>query len=573
MYQYYLVKINILSIILALYLQIVTTSKYQKMNLKRLLYVFAIGLTPILGYAQENKSVPENWFNLDYEKDGVLGISTERTYESLLKGKKSTPVIVAVLDGGVDVNHEDLKNIVWINLKDSISNGVDNDKNGFINDKYGWNFIGNATGENVHFDNLELTRLIRKHAPKYDGVTASTVMTDQEKRAYNAYLKMVDAYNEKLDEAKYGALNYVALKENIDNLIKSINKDKSAITTADLDSLNPPGNRQKIAIRIAKEEIEKAGGFKKFYDDLTEGANYFGNQVAYHLNKEYDSRSIVGDNYDDAREYHYGNSDVTGPDALHGTHVAGIIAADRKNNIGIKGVANDVKILSVRLVPDGDERDKDVANGIRYAVDNGAKVINMSFGKGYAYNKNTVDEAVKYAMSKDVLLVHAAGNDSEDNDISPNYPNKFYTDSLGATTGVADAWITVGATGPRKDDELLASFSNYGKASVDVFAPGLYINSTAPHSEYKEEQGTSMAAPVVAGLAGMLRSYYPQLSALETKEIIMNSVTKLDDSVRIKLEDGSYKTVKLADISISGGIVNAYMAVQKANEYLIKKKK
>jgi len=155
MYQYYLVKINILSIILALYLQIVTTSKYQKMNLKRLLYVFAIGLTPILGYAQENKSVPENWFNLDYEKDGVLGISTERTYESLLKGKKSTPVIVAVLDGGVDVNHEDLKNIVWINLKDSISNGVDNDKNGFINDKYGWNFIGNATGENVHFDNLE----------------------------------------------------------------------------------------------------------------------------------------------------------------------------------------------------------------------------------------------------------------------------------------------------------------------------------------------------------------------------------------------------------------------------------
>jgi len=176
-------------------------------------------------------------------------------------------------------------------------------------------------------------------------------------------------------------------------------------------------------------------------------------------------------------------------------------------------------------------------------------------------------------MSKDVLLIHAAGNDSEDNDISPNYPNKFYTDSLGAITGVADAWITVGATGPRKDDELLASFSNYGKASVDVFAPGLYINSTAPHSEYKEEQGTSMAAPVVAGLAGMLRSYYPQLSALETKEIIMNSVTKLDDSVRIKLEDGSYKTVKLADISISGGIVNAYMAVQKANEYLIKKKK
>lgn len=573
MYSHYLIKINILSPFLALYLQIVIRSKYQQMNLRRLLYVFAIGLIPVLGYTQDNKSVPENWFNLDYEKDGVLGISTERTYESLLKGKKSTPVIVAVLDGGVDVNHEDLKNVVWINVKDSLSNGIDNDNNGFINDRYGWNFIGNAKGENVQFDNLELTRLIRKNAPKYRGVTAATVLTDQEKRAYNAYLKMVETYNEKLDDAKYGAMNYVALKENIDNLVKGINKDKSQITTADLDSLNPAGNRQKIAIRIAKEEIEKAGGFAKFYQDLKEGADYFGNQIAYHLNKDYDSRSIVGDNYDDTSEYHYGNPDVTGPDALHGTHVAGIIAADRTNSIGIKGVADNVKILSVRLVPDGDERDKDVANGIRYAVDNGAKVINMSFGKSYIYNKKTVDQAVQYAMSKDVLLVHAAGNDSENNDLSPNYPNKFFTDSLGAITGVADAWITVGATGPRKDEELLASFSNYGKTSVDVFAPGLYINSTAPHSEYKEEQGTSMAAPVVAGLAAMLRSYYPQLTALETKEIIMNSVTKLEDTVRIKLEDGSFKTVNLSDISLSGGIVNAYTAVEKANEYITKKKK
>lgn len=573
MNSHYLIKINILSPLLALYLLIVTTSKYQEMRLKRLLYVFAIGLIPTFGHAQENKSVPDNWFNLDYEKDGVLGISTEKTYESLLKGKKSVPVIVAVLDGGVDILHEDLKHVVWINVKDSVANGIDNDKNGFINDKYGWNFIGNASGENVQFDNLELTRLIRKDAPKFEDVTATTILTDQERRDYNAYSKMVIAYNEKLDEAKYGALNYVALKESVDNLIKDINKDKSAITPADLDSLNPTVNRQKIAVRIAKEEIERAGSFTRFYEDLKSGAEYFGNQVAYHLNKDYDSRSIVGDNYDDASEYHYGNSDVTGPDALHGTHVAGIIAADRKNSIGIKGVADNVQILSVRLVPDGDERDKDVANGIRYAVDNGAKVINMSFGKSYAYNKNTVDAAVQYAMSKDVLLVHAAGNDSEDNDISTNYPNKYFTDSLGAITDTAHAWITVGATGPRKDEELLASFSNYGKTSVDVFAPGLYINSTAPHSEYKEEQGTSMAAPVVAGLAGMLRSYYPQLTALETKEIIMDSVVKVEDTVRIKLEDGSFKTVNLADISISGGIVNAYNAVEKANDYIAKKKK
>lgn len=541
------------------------------MNLKKALYLIALGTLPGITFAQSD-TIPANWFNLDYRTDGVMGISTEKTYNTLLKGKKSTPVIVGVLDGGVDVFHEDLKDVIWINPKDSVSNGKDNDGNGYINDKYGWNFIGNADGKNVQFDNLELTRMLRQFDKRFSNVTPTTELNAADRKAFLVYQKMVATYKNKLEEAKMGQFSYDALKRNIDGVVREIGKKPEEITLADLENFHPKSNNQRIALGYAKDEIQ-TNGFVKFFEDITAGAKYFNNQVEYHLNKDYDSRPIVGDHYEDATERHYGNADVKGPDALHGSHVAGIIGAKRNNQIGINGVADNVKILTVRLVPDGDERDKDVANAIRYAADNGAKVLNMSFGKSYAYNKQAVDDAIKYAESKDVLMIHAAGNDSEDNDVEPNFPTKYYTNATGDTTGVANAWITVGATGLHLDHELLASFSNYGKKSVDVFAPGVKINSTVPESKYKEEQGTSMAAPVVAGLAAMIRSYYPNLTALETKNIIMESVEKPDQMVQVKVGEEETKMVSLSDISVTGGIVNAYNAILKAEEYSSKKKK
>jgi len=541
------------------------------MNLKKSLYLIALGALPMTSFAQA-EAVPLNWYNLDYNTDGVMGISTEKAYKTLLKGKKSTPVIVGVLDGGVDVFHEDLKDVVWINTKDSVSNGKDADGNGYINDKYGWNFIGNANGKDVQFDNLELTRQLRILDKKFAHVTPTTELNEADRKAFLAYQGMVAKYKNKLEEAKMGQFSYDALKRNLDAVVREIGKKPEEITLADLENFNPKSNNQRIALGYAKDEIQ-TNGFVKFFDDITEGAKYFNDQVDYHLNKEYDSRPIIGDNYEDASERHYGNADVKGPDALHGSHVAGIIGAKRNNNIGINGVADNVKILTVRLVPDGDERDKDVANAIRYAVDNGAKVLNMSFGKSYSHNKQTVDDAVKYAESKDVLLVHAAGNDSEDNDVEPNFPMKYYTNAKGDTTGIANNWITVGASGLHPDNELLADFSNYGKKTVDVFAPGVRINSTIPDSKYKEEQGTSMAAPVVAGLAAMIRSYYPNLSAAETKQIILESVVKPEQTVQVKISEEATKTVKFSDISVTGGIVNAYNAIIKAEEFSNKKKK
>lgn len=535
----------------------------------KFLCYLALGILPTLGFSQDKTTPAPNWYNLDFQKDGYMGISTEKAQE-LLKGKKASPVIVAVLDGGVDVQHEDLKDVLWTNPKEIPGNGKDDDGNGYIDDVHGWNFIGGKDGKNVDQDNLEVTRQIRIYEPKYISVLPSTPLSEKERREFVAYQKMITDYTSKMDEASFGKVNYGGLKTEIDGIIQKIGKEPKDINKADLDAFQTTGDRQKMAIRIAKKELDK-GSFDKFYTDIQDAVKYFTDQADFHLNKEFDPRGIVGDNYEDVTEKYYGNNDVKGPDAEHGTHVAGIIAAKRNNDLGVNGVADNVQIMAVRLVPNGDERDKDVANGIRYAVDNGAKVINMSFGKGYAHNKKAVDDAIKYAESKDVLLVHAAGNDSQDNDIEKNFPTKYFTDSLDAVVGEAKNWITVGATGLKSDSELLAEFSNYGYRSVDVFAPGVKINSTIPESKYKENQGTSMAAPVVSGLAAMIRAYYPSLSAEQVKDVIMKSVTKVDQKVKVK-KDGGTKRVYLDEISVSGGIVNAYKAIEEANKIVSQKK-
>lgn len=532
--------------------------------MRNFIYILLILLTPYVGFAQKKDTPPENWFNLDFQRDGVMGVSTEKAYELLLAGRTAQPVIVAVIDGGVDVTHEDLLHAIWVNVKDSIANGIDADGNGYINDKYGWNFIGNAQGENVEYDNLEVTRLIRDLEPQYISTLPSTPMSADERREFQLYQKMITDYTAKLKQAQNGFLTYQMLKRATDSIVASIGKEKPV--RADFVRYKAKNDLEKFALKVIKSELKKDPDLDKFREEVEDGIKHFYSQVSYHLNKEYHSRHIVGDDYENSHERYYGNADVAGPDAEHGTHVAGIIAANRNNDLGIKGIADHVKIMTLRTVPDGDERDKDVANSIRYAVDNGAKIINMSFGKGYASDKGIVDEAVRYAMDHDVLLVHAAGNDGANIDVKPNFPNKYYVDSIGINEGMADAWITVGASQWKNNRDLVASFSNYGKNSVDVFAPGASIKSSIPANGYKEHNGTSMAAPVVSGIAALIRAYYPSLSAEETKNIIMDSVTPVTRRVRIQNASGQRQRVRLSEISVSGGIVNAYEALKLAGE-------
>jgi len=527
--------------------------------ISKILYTASLLTLPFFALAQSDKDEKpkDNWQNLDLKDDGVFGISTEKAYKELLKGKKSTPVIVAIIDGGIDEEHEDLKKIMWVNTKEIPGNGVDDDKNGYVDDINGWNFIGSAKA-NVHHDNMELIRLINKFQPKYASALNSTPFNEKERKEFQLYQKLVTDYMAKLQSAQMGLQNTTMIKKYLDEITSSMNNDNPSLD--DLNSYKPSNDMQSQVIKFIKSELKK-DDFMKFYKELLDGIKYYDAEVKYHLNVDFDPRKdSVGDDYSNSNERIYGNNDITGPDAEHGTHVAGIVSAIRTNDIGIKGVANSVKIMGVRTVPDGDERDKDVANAIRYAVDNGAKILNMSFGKAYAWDKKVVDEAVKYAVSKGVLLVHAAGNDSKNTEKEDNFPTRLFTDSTGVNMGTAEGWIEVGATGWTNDEDLVATFSNFGGKTVDVFAPGVKINSTMPGSTYKENDGTSMAAPVVSGLAALIWSHYPQFTALQVKDIIMNSVTKVEQKVKIK-EEGDNKRVLLSEISVSGGVVNAYNAL------------
>lgn len=532
----------------------------------RKIFLPALIISAGTGFGQiitDTTKAATNWFNLDPYVNAVNGVGSERAYNELLKGKKSTTVIVGVIDSGVDYNHEDLKEVMWTNPKEIIDNGIDDDKNGYVDDIHGWNFIGGRDGKNVDHDNLELTRVYRELKRKYDGKDEKTV-DSKDKKEFKYYEQVKTAYEQELNEAQQQLTQMTFIEEMFTQVNLDVKEQLKvdSVKYGQLSQFKPSDKKQEgiVAVMLMAMAQDSSLTLDNLLSQLDEAQDHFENSVKYNLNLDYDPRGIVGDDYKNSAEKYYGNSDCNGPNSLHGTHVAGIIAANRVNNIGVYGVADNVRIMSVRAVPDGDERDKDVANAIIYAVDNGAKVINMSFGKQYKYDKAAVDKAVKYAEEKDVLLVHAAGNDGVDIDEKIFYPEKKFEKG-----GSANNWIEVGALSWKKGAKLPASFSNYGKKTVDVFAPGVDIYSTKNGGGYLNESGTSMASPVTAGVAALIRSYYPNLTAKQVKKIIEKSVDK-DYKKTIVERPGDKKNVKFAELSHTGGIVNVYNALKMAEK-------
>ncbi|MDN3678482.1 S8 family peptidase [Flavobacterium paronense] len=477
----------------------------------------------------------KRWSHLDLEKDSIPGMSVDKTYTELLKNKKSTKVIVAVVDSGVDINQEDLKAVIWTNKKEIPNNKKDDDKNGFIDDVHGWNFLGDSNNEN-----LEMTRVLKK--------------ADDGSQVYKNALA---DYTAKLADAN-------DLKENVDVLLKADKAIREALkkdnyTVSELKDMPSVKFELYDAKRIMLSYANQKGD--SFHDDLQSYKDYVYDQIDYNLNKDFNPRKLVGDNPEDINNKKYGNNVVYSKnrkDSLHGTHVAGIIAQGRDNGIGGDGVADNVEIMPVRAVPNGDEYDKDIALAIRYAVDNGAKVINGSFGKDFSPHAQWVYDAIKYAASKDVLIVHAAGNDAKDIDTEPNFP----TDVVNGAE-ISDNVLTVGALNYEYGEKVIAKFSNYGKRNVDVYAPGVKIYATIPDNKYKYLQGTSMASPNAAGVATLIREYYPNLKAAQVKQILMQSGTSLNLEV---LVDEKRIKIPFADTSVSGKIVNAYNALKMAEE-------
>ncbi len=529
-------------------------------QLIRVLFLLVITI-PVFSQTQFNKAIPNDWFLRDPEIDSLQGVSAERTYETLLKGQPSRTVIVAVVDSGVDIEHEDLKSVIWTNEKEIPGNGIDDDKNGYVDDVHGWNFIGGANG-NVNADTYELTREYIRLKAIY-GNAEESKLNKKQKAEFENYKKIEDKYTKlkAKNEQQYKLYStlYNNLSHSIDTMKSLLGVDTlTAEAVRSFETTEPGLLFAKGFLLNVYRNIGEDESLEEYVSDLKEGNDYFEVIVKYGYNESFDSRQIVGDDVNNPNEKYYGNNDVTGPDATHGTHVSGIIAADRKNEVGIKGIADNVKIMPVRAVPNGDERDKDIANAIYYAVDNGAKIINMSFGKSFSPEKEVVDKAVRYAEKKGVLLIHAAGNESEDIDKEKNFPSRIYADGKEAKN-----WMEVGASAWGADNEFVGSFSNYGKKSVSLFAPGVDIYSTIPGNKYKDESGTSMASPSTAGVAAILMSYFPELNAEQVKSILMNSARKFDN---LKVQKPNGSQVNFNQLSISGGLVNAYEAVKMAQE-------
>ncbi len=526
---------------------------------------------------QAHKAVtPDNWFNLS-PADGSEGISSEAAYAAFGIPTAPQEVIVAVIDSGVDVNHEDLQGKVWINADEIANDGVDNDDNGYVDDVFGWNFIGGANGmatietdatlgngirlvkgnpdAQIEADTLEITReVVRLRTLRARLQEVGGDLPAEQA----ALLARIEAEVTRERESARATLNRVL------ELEARLNAGIAVLRAAGLSDITLESVRsfQTTDATVAAARTSVLQLLAQGLDSarLTRLVAAYGSRSEFYYNTEFNPRTRVGDNYADQNERVYGNNDVIGPDSSHGTHVAGIIAADRANELGIKGVATQVKIMAVRVVPDGDERDKDVANGIRYAVDNGAKIINMSFGKAFSPYKRVVDEAVRYAESKGVLLVHAAGNSNQNNDTAANFPNR----RIGGGNTQATNWLEIGASSFERGETLPADFSNYGKNSVDIFAPGVDILSTTPDNTYATFSGTSMASPTAAGAAALLWSYGPDLPMAEVRSLLVDTGRRYP-RLRVNTPEGVPARTLFSDLSVTGSIVDVRQAVEALN--------
>lgn len=531
--------------------------------LKRALLATLMAGITFTSFAQ--KEAPNGWHLQDPKTSGHYGISLDKAYQ-FLQGKPSKQVVVAVIDSGIDTTHEDLKPILWRNEDEVPGNGIDDDKNGYVDDVHGWNFLGGKDGRNVKEDSYEAARVYHRYKSRFEGVTDPATLSAEDRDLYKMWLK---AGND-IKGDPTASLNLMLISNaykaaaSADTTLQRV-MGKAEFNGNDVESFTAtaePARSAKRKFLILYQGLQLDMG-RTNKDVLGEISEYVASEQ-----RKADAKNtpppayraeIVKDNEADIDDRGYGNNDIMTATPEHGTHVSGIIAAARGNGKGMDGIADNVRIMMIRAVPDGDEHDKDVALAIRYAVDNGARVVNMSFGKGVSPEKHWVDDAVKYAESKGVLLVHAAGNEGANIDTSWNFPTPVFK----GTDVHATNWITVGASAAEKNS-LVATFSNTGQKEVDVFAPGVNIYATVPGGNtYRNLSGTSMASPVVAGIAALILQYYPQFTPPQVKAIIENSAVPFTEAVT---NPATGEKTKLSSLSRTGGVANAFEAIKMADQ-------
>lgn len=536
------------------------------MILKRkllILLILSLSINSLFSQSDNNKTSPKakqyyQWSHSDIDEDGLVGISLGKALQ-FAREHHRTPktIVVAIIDSGVDTTQKDLVNKLWVNPGEIPGNGIDDDANGYIDDIHGWNFIGGANGQNVDGDTWELTRLYRKYKNQFAGKAASEIAPG-EKAAYKEWLKIEKEFKKQRAEAREHVKLYKIYIDAINSSNDILDRyfDGHDYNIEDVNAIHTTNKKLSWAVNV----------YQVFHGDskaIESSLEYYKTLLNQKLNMRFYSRQIVGDNPEDITDSIYGNNDVTAGTSSHGTGVAGIVAADSHNGFGINGIADSVRIMIVRVVPGGDERDKDVALGIRYAVNQGAQIINCSFGKSYSPHKEFVDSAIRYAERHNVLIIHAAGNDAANNDKVPHYPSPEY-----APGKFVNNWIDVGASDSLLNLKLPAGFSNYGHKSVDLFAPGVDIRSTAPKNKYRKTSGTSDAAPVVTGVAALVLSYYPDLTAVQLRDIIVSSSRRYEkQKVYYPSDEERKKKTRFGKLSKTGGVVNAYDAMKMAETF------
>ncbi|HEY5462130.1 MAG TPA: S8 family serine peptidase [Hanamia sp.] len=536
--------------------------------------------------AEQPAKRPHDWWQADPQKDSLPGISLDEAY-NYLKGRKSKPVIVAIIDDCIDTSHEDLKNILWTNKKEIAGNGIDDDKNGYVDDVHGWCFV---CGKNNTSQNDEAPDGVRTYITwrkQFENIDTSTLTGSlkieysmyqlSKKKVFAEYKKMADSY-QLITLAKAMRVDTFHFMQYLNNLsVRYKDTILYNIPFATIPFSTSYDSLENIFWSVFNEKrkedaqaatLEYLIGFMKALD----GEKYFfetmiGIDNLYDTTKNY--RMVEGDDDNDFKTiYGAPTIKVPGHSDWHATLIAGIIAANRQNNIGIKGIADNVLLMPVVIGKEAPSRDKDIVFAIHYAVDNGASIINLSMGGTPAYSEHVKEimEAFDYASRHGVLFVNCAGNDGV------NMDNEIYNLGQGSNGKDHDDYIRVGATTTLLNDSLVSVFSNFGGKTVDLFAPGTAIYSTTPGNKYDFGNGTSFATPVVVGVAALLKSYFPSLTAKQLKEILVKSVYKPDIMVITPYNSGIKNKIPFSTMSKSGGIVNAYNAVKLADEMTRKEK-
>jgi len=504
----------------------------------------------------------KSWQHKDLISDSIPGISLDKAYQELIKNKKGKDIIVAVIDMQLDINHEELNQSIWKNKKEIPNNNIDDDNNGYIDDIHGWNFLGNSKGESVYESNFEYVRIVRNYNSFIKTNNNKIILEDNNK--YIIYKKADSILQVNLKEYKNEVAYYKKYKIRFNNWKLELKKyfPNEKYTIKKLKSIKTNNNKTQDAINKITHSL-KYDLMDRWIDKTIKNNQRY---LDFYLNINYNDRELIGDDENNIEDTNYGFHNVGINQNLktyHATYVTGLLSANRNNKIGINGISNNIKIMPIVVASNGDENDKDIALAIRYAVNNGAKIINMSFGKAFSTNKVWVTEALKHAEKHNVLCVHSAGNEFQNIDIVNDYPN----DIDGNNKEILNNFIVVGASTRHVNNKLVSDFSNYGRNNVDIFAPGETIYTTKINNTYKFKSGTSMATPLVSGIAALIWLQYPKLKAHEVKEIILESGVSYDIDVELPSYDEEKKLVPFKSLSKSGKIVNAYNALLLAKHY------